>query len=410
MKLLGLPQSASILAICCISLCVDAAEPGERRLFLGGFGTIGAIYHDTEGIEYRRHQGQPRGAEANEVDFATDSLAGVQLNAAWNEELEAVAQLLTRLDSDNTWRPRVTRGFLRYRPIEETIFRAGRIGYELLPLTDSRDIGYSYLTIRPPVELLGLLPHDEFDGADVVLTHPLGAGIGRMKLYGGLTSGRLVFSEGSVDLRDSKIWGGHVEYLSGAWVTRLGHGYFLSPDPPAADPLADALRQTGSAQAIALADELAEDERRVQFSVFGLSYEEDALHARLVLARTSADHITGPKTRSGFVVVGYGIGTLTPYIAVSAIKGYDSPRSTGLPDTPSTAPLNAAAMAAQSNTQTHQATYSLGIRYDVAPKMDIKLQVDRVLLHSPNTTLDRNTPPRRETDMTVLGVAFDFIF
>jgi len=256
--------------------------------------------------------------------------------------------------------------------------------------------------------VLGLFPRDEFDGADVTLSHPLGAGIGRVKLYGGRLSGTVVLTGTRVDLDDSTLWGGHAEYLSGAWVTRVGHGYFLASEPPPTDPLADALRQTGSPQAIALADDFSANERRTQFTVFGLTYDEDALHGRLVLVRTAGDHITGPRTHSGFLTLGYTTDAFTPYISIAAIEGYEDPRSTGLPDAPPLAPLNAVVLAAQ--TPNHQSTYSLGVRYDFAPKMDVKLQIDRVFLHSQNTALDRNMPPRREADMTVFGIAFDFIF
>src|SRR5689334_9721778 len=101
------PPAAAVLAGAAIALacatCGDAlaADAGERRLTLGGFGTIGALYHDDEGLEYRRSLAQPSGAEAGEVDFTTDAVAGLQLNAAWSRQLEAVMQAVTRRSAEN---------------------------------------------------------------------------------------------------------------------------------------------------------------------------------------------------------------------------------------------------------------------------------------------------------------------
>src|SRR3546814_17704596 len=41
------------------------------------------------------------GAEADKLDFATDTIGGLQLNAAWNQQLDAVVQAVTRLNSNN---------------------------------------------------------------------------------------------------------------------------------------------------------------------------------------------------------------------------------------------------------------------------------------------------------------------
>lgn len=399
------------LAIAVACLPASAEDLQGKRLTFGGFGTIAGVYHDQEGIEYRRAVNQSRGAEAGEVDFATDSLIGAQLNAAWNPRLEVVAQVISRLNADNSWQPRVSRGFLRYVPNEALMLRTGRLGYELLPRADSRDIGYSYLTIRPPIEVFGLLPKDDFDGADLTLTQPLGNGLGRLKLYGGRTGGTFVFADGSrTELNGSNIWGGHLEYLFGGWVVRAGSGIFKAKDKPAVEPLVAALRQAGTAGAVALADELVEQGRRTTFYVLGAAYEEGPLQVKLFLARADAQSAPGPKVNFATVSAGYGIGSLTPYASFSLIDSYADVRSIGLPDTPEFAPLNAAAYAIQTVQQPEQHTLSLGLRWDVAPKMDIKFQIDQVWLSRSTLVIQRDVPFKEDVEMTVLGVAFDFVF
>jgi len=116
-----------------------AADTHDRRTSFGGFGTIGALYHDEDGLEYRRSVSQGSGAEAGEVDFATDTIGGLQLNAAWNQQLDAVIQGVTRLSANDDWDPQLTRAFVRYNPNETIALRAGRIGWDIYPRADSRE-------------------------------------------------------------------------------------------------------------------------------------------------------------------------------------------------------------------------------------------------------------------------------
>lgn len=402
-------EVALVIGLLCLP--AGAAELGERRLTLGGFGTIGAVYHDAEDREYRRSTAQGEGAKAGKVDFETDSLIGLQLNAAWNPQFEAVFQAVSRSDEYGSWRPRLTRGFLRWYPDPSLMLRAGRIGHELLPRADSRDIGYSYLPIRPSVEVFGVLPRDEIDGVDISYTHEIGDGLGRIKMFGGETGGTIVFSDRSQGrLNGSKLWGGLIEYLYESWTVRLSTGVFLRGQEPPVDPLVAALRQAGTPESQALADELAEKDRRTNFLVFGAAYDEAPWQLRLFLVQAEGDHSPTPKLRNGTLLVGYNLGRATPYASFSAIDSYAEIRGTGLPDTPQFAALNAAARQVQTASQPQQHSFAVGLRYDIAPKVDLKVQVDQVRLRGSNLVLDRHSPPDDYGDMTVFGLALDFIF
>lgn len=399
------------LAIGLFCLPAAAAELGERRVTLGGFGTLGAIYHDAEDREYRRSSAQGRGAEAGEIDFETDSLIGLQLNAAWNRQFETVLQAVSRSDEYGSWRPRLTRGFLRWNPDPSLMLRAGRIGHELLPRADSRDIGYSYLPIRPPLEVFGVLPRDEIDGADITFTREIGEGLGRAKIFGGEMGGRIVFADGSQkNIGGSKFWGGLLEYLYEGWAVRIGSGVFMAADEPPVDPLVAALRQAGTPESQDLADELAEKERRTLFTVFGLAYDEAPWQLRLFLIQADGDHPPTPKLRFGTLLAGYSLGRVTPYASFSAIDSYAETRGTGLPNAPRFAPLNAAARDVQTRSQPQQHSLALGLRYDLAPKVDLKFQIDRVRLRGTPIVFDHHSPPDDYGDMTVFGLALDFIF
>ncbi|MDP9140118.1 MAG: hypothetical protein M3O62_04905 [Pseudomonadota bacterium] len=394
------------------SLCSPAAaDLGERRLSFAGFGTLAALYHDEDGVEYRRSVSQPSGAESGKLDFDTDSLAGLQVNAAWNREVELVVQGVTRLTPENDWQPELTRAFLRYDYAGMAELRAGRIGLEIYPRADSRDIGYSQLTIRPAVEIFGIVPTAYFDGAELGLTHPVGDGLASLKLYGGAASGKVVSADRSAnDLDGARIWGGHVQYLHGPWILRLGAGNYRLDEVVSLDGLADGLRQTGQPQALALAAAFDRNGRDILFTVAGAAYSEGPLQVQLFAGTVDGEAATSPDLRVGLLTGGYRIDTLTPYAMLAFVDNADRIRGTGLPDTPEFAALNAGALAVQAAGQSNQRSAALGLRYDFAPKLALKLQLDHIWVRDSNLIFDRNPPPQENFEMTVLGVALDFIF
>lgn len=405
-------KGRALAALVLAASCQANADVGERRVTLGGFGTLGALYHDDDGFEYRRSASQPRGGQAGEIDFAVDSLAGIQINAAWNQTLEAVAQGVTRLSADNDWQPQLTRAFLRHNPNEIVELRAGRLGWEIYPRADSRDIGYSQLAMRPAVEVFGFLPTDRFDGGEIQLKRPLGEGLLSLKLFGGAAEGRVVRADGSVnDIDGSKVWGGRLEYSTGPWVLRLGSGVFELDEAPPLDALVTGLRQTGQPQALALADTFASGERRTLFLVAAAAYDEGPVQARIFLGRTeSDDSIRTPKVTSGQIIGGYDFGALTPYASFAYIDSYNDVRSTGLPDEPQFAALNAGAAAAQAVTQYNQSSLALGLRYDFLPRLALKVQMDHVWMQGTPLVFENGRSQSGEDEMTVFGVALDFIF
>jgi hypothetical protein len=400
----------AVAAACMVSAPARATD-SERRLSLGGFGTIGALYHNEDGLEYRRNINQPRGARAGKLDLATDSLLGLQLNAAWNRELELVTQAVTRLSADNDWQPQLTRAFVRYNPGETLSLRAGRIGWEIYPRADSRNIGYSQSSIRPPVEAFGFIPAEAYDGGDLTLTRPLGDGLLGVQLYGGVTSGKVVRADGTFnDIDGSPVWGGHVDYSFGPWVVRLGSGVFELRNAPDLDALVAGLRQTGQAQALALADTFADKDRRTLFYVAGAAYDEGPLQSRLFLGRTQSDGVAGRNALTGLLTAAYRRDRLTPYGSLAFIHSLREIEETGLPDAPQFAALNAGAHATQAIGYNDQRSLSLGLRYDFRPKLALKFQVDQVWMYGSTLVFEGDRPQSGSDRMTVFGLSLDFIF
>lgn len=168
-----------------VSSTAQAIELANGRLSLNGFGTLGMAKSTDSDAEFIRDISQKRGS-AGEWDADIDSRFGLQLGAPLTDTLDAVVQGVSRYNYDGNYDPTVTWAFLRYAPDPAMTIRVGRVALDTYMLADSRDVGYSYVWVRPPVDYYGTRHLSHIDGADIVLRRPLGDGL----LWGKLFAGR----------------------------------------------------------------------------------------------------------------------------------------------------------------------------------------------------------------------------
>jgi hypothetical protein len=387
-----------------------AADLGDSRFALRGFGTAALTTQDSDDLEFRRHAGQPIGLESGRVDLFTDSIAGAQVNFRAGTDVDMVLQAVTRLNVDGDWHPSITQAFVRYSSDESLTLRAGRIGFDIYLLAESRQVGYSYVPLRPSVEFYGLLANDSIDGGDVSYTRRIGPGLVRGRLFAGRGSDEMAFPDGGNQAIESEVLGASFDYIVGGWTARIAGGrwrYDVNPDAPM---LVQALRMTGTSQALAVAAQLDQPTFKTLGVQFGVAYDEGPLKAQLMWSVLDSDPIFGPDTRGLYAFAGYRLGPWTPYASFSRSRDVAPVVSTGLPDLPEFAPLEQAVLDMQYGARTTQRTASLGVRYDVARNIDLKLQVDRARIQDSALVFDRRMGPREDADMTVIALALDFVF
>ena len=113
--------------------------------------------------------------------------------------------------------------------------------------------------------------------------------------------------------------------------------------------------------------------------------------------------------RAWHTQVGYRVNDWTPFVAFSATRDRDAMRTTDLPDVPEALPLNHAVWALQHNMRATQESTSIGVRWDFAPRWDLKFQADFTSIEDSALNFDRHAVPG-DADMTVLTVGVDFVF
>jgi hypothetical protein len=389
---------------------VFAQDIGTERVTFRGFGTLGVSTHDTDGIEYRRNTGQGRGVESGELDFETDSLAGLQVNTRLSSKLDVVLQGVMRQDAGGDWSPRLSQGYLRFSPDEALVLRAGRVGFDIYLLAESRQVGYSYLSVRPSPEFYGQITNDDIDGLDVAYTRRIGRGLFRARAFGGDGSGDLGFADRSTRDTVADVYGATFDYIFRGWTARVATVQF-NYDAGAEIPLlVGTLRATQFPSAIAVADGLDRNGFQSDGVQLGVAYDDGPVLAQVLYGAVSSDSIAGPNFDKLYALIGYRLHKWTPYASFASSSDRNPVRDAGLPDVPMLAPLNDAVAQIQKATRSTQHTASLGVRYAFNSHLDFKLQADRTHVRDSSLLFDYRTDAGSPYDLTVVTAAVDFVF
>lgn len=144
-----------------------------------------------------------------------------------------------------------------------------------------------------------------------------------------------------------------------------------------------------------------------------MGYDNGEWLLDMELARLSTSGALVPTGTAGYLSVGYRSGAFTPYAVYARFLSDQEP-------TESTADwsltpfegLRDAALGTFNGVLIEQYTHSLGLRWDVAPKMALKAQWDRTYIEKEQFALwaHRNGRADRDATVNVFSFALNFIF
>jgi len=401
--------TALIASVLIVPLAAGADDPRAESIFsFSGFGTLGLTHNSTGRAEYRRDITQPGGV-GHRWSADVDSRLGLQLNARPSAEVEGVVQVVSKYGHDGSYSPALTWAFLSYTPDPKWKARAGRLGWDVYMLSDSRNVGYAYLWARPPVDYFGPLQVSHIDGADVVLKTQTGGGLLSTKLYWGRANEKLPSPpDADYDLAGTRVAGVNLDFQKGDWLFRAGYTSLkLRKDLPAFDGMLAALRATGSPGAASVADDLALAGKTVRIASAGVVWEHGPWQAQVMANRLTSNTPTYPQKDSGYLLLGYRSGKWTPFVTLSGTRSKATQRATGLP-TPNA--LDTAVATSLAAAQSRQVTLAIGARWDLMRNADLKFQLEQVRVHDRAALLWRNAQADWDGRATVFSVVLDFVF
>lgn len=407
-------KKQGIVAVAFAAICVAPiawAQGDESVVSVSGFGTLGAVYHDLDGVEFRRDNSQPSGAKAQQLSLDNDSMLGLQLTARPSAQLEATVQLVSRHAIDG-YSPQVSWAYAKYKPVEGVAIRAGRLGIEMYMQGDSAEIGYANLLVRQPM----VFYPRSMDGLDVELVRPLADGTLRLKGMVGSVLGKLLTNGDPYDTKGSKMWGALVEYSQGGWVGRVSTGQ-LTLKRELSGSQFEALRSAlfMAPNGLKIIDTLSMANRPITYTSVALAYDSGPLQSSVSYVRVATPNWQDQLVFSS--QVGYRIGKFTPYAAYATTQTDRAIVSTGIPLGLSfaTDALNQGSEQAQAALKNNQSDFGLGVRYDISRNTSIKFQADRIRYQDPGSITDPSLlsgdyQSRSTRALSLFSVALEFTF
>lgn len=391
------------------AVVLPAAGDEATGFSIQGFGTLGSVRTSGDRVNFVRDLSQPDGA-TDHWTGRTDSLFGLQLNARISSQFEGVAQAVSRYRHDGTFNPEFSWVYLKFDPDPRWSLRVGRLGTEFFMLADSRLVGYSYLTVRPPGDYFWSLPFQHIDGVDVAMAVPVDGGLLRGKLFAGVSSEKLPLAERTWKLDGSHMAGAYADFHRGAWQTRLTYARIHFNNNLPTDDLLAALRSTGAPSARAAARSLTAADSHSDYYSFGIVYDDGPWQAQLMLNRVEHSSKSFQNAHAGYLVGGRRVGNVTPYLGYSWVKSKANRVDTGLPDVGLLAGLNALVGQLLVDGHAHQHTTFAGVRWDFAANVALKAQWDRIRGEADSVFPYRWEKAGWNGKLDVFSLTLDFVF
>lgn len=396
----------------------DIPEHAEPMWSLSGYGTVGLAHSTEHKADFVAHDLQRRGAGRHANWSAeVDSRVGAQLDGRFSSALSGVVQVTSEQRYDGSYKPEIEWANLKYQFTPDVSLRAGRIVLPTFLLSDSRKVGYSSPWVRPPVEVYSLVPMTRLDGVDGTWRHSFGDFHNTMQVAYGKSTARMPDDEGGkVEVENGMGISNTLEY--GA--STLHFTYIRARGSISSyDPLFNGYRQV-AAMAPPLApyvnhviDKYEADDKPFSIFTIGASYNPGKWFVMGEYGIIDTHSVYG--RRSGWYVSGgYRFGTVTPYVTYAAAHRNSNSSDPGIPN-PGNNPLIAglnAELNEQLSAASVQKTISLGVRWDCAKNLALKMQYDRTNIGSGSPgSLDHQSDDYVEGGkFRVFSITADFLF
>jgi hypothetical protein len=408
-----LPLACALLATVLHTAGARADDAATPLFSYSGFGTVGVVHSSEDKADFTSSIFNPNGAGYSRAWSAdVDSLLAGQVTATFTPQLSAVLQMMSEQNYDNTYRPHMEWGNVKYQFTPDLFVRAGRVVMPSFMNSEYRNVGYASIWVRPPLEVYSLVPITVNDGGDASYRMHFGDVADTVHvIYGGLDS----TTPAGGHARAWNQWGVFDTLEYGPWTLRIAyHQAHLNLD--SLRSFFDAFRQFGPG-GTAIADKYDCDGKLIPLGSVGASYDPGRWILMAEWATSNSHCFIGAQT--GWYAGGsYRFGKLSPYITYAQLKADSSTSTAGL--SLQALPPSAVGPAAGLNAGLNgilgsipvQKTVSIGARWDFAKNIDLKLQFDHTMLGAGSPGLLINVQPGFQPggSVNLFSATVDFVF
>lgn len=347
-----------------------------------GFGTLGAYQSNNDDVRVRPDARARAGSEGD-LRFDGDTLLAVQGTVNPNGPLKGVIQMVSHKKIDGTtydgnWRPLTEWAYLGWDITPEFNWKAGRVVAPLFMMSDTRNLGYSQIAVRPPQMVYQINPITNLDG--MTANWDLRAGETLLTLTG--MYGKSSVANSSGNFKAGKIFGGALKANNGDWTARAGVTYFNQIDVLLTSALQaqyNGIRQldlAGCTNCAAEVDSKAPlNDVHLKMLSFGLTWEHDDYTVQAEYVNRFSNSLAAPDTKGWYIQGSKRIGDWTPYVRYGELNNYDSVNLVNGGAMPA---QYATALAGANNAKLFgdqtRSELAFGVRWDFTPKAALKAE------------------------------------
>lgn len=411
-------------ALCFVLLACSSALAEEQAISnrFSGFASLGLVSNDNPDLIFRREITQGEGSHDGSIEWRNDSLLGLQWQTQWSYQWETTAQFIVKDRINNNFEESIEWAFVRYRPLDGFDIRAGRLGTDIFMLSDYRQVGYALPWVRPPHDTYGLLSFYHFDGIDVNKRFNIKDSTLNIKTFYGKSDQEYPINTGANDNYRLIFEGGgtSITWELNEWKLRYSYAD-VEVQNNNANLLADALNNVSFLwpEASEIGERFNTKGKHFKYHQLGMVYDNNSwwLQSEITFLNSEAPVIFS--TRHFYVSVGRRINTFTLYAThgylrtqqdlthISAPIGYPPEIGQQLNG------LASLAEQALNSARSNQKSFGVGVRWDFANKMALKLQADKFTIDKYGDALwvksSTNYVPKNQT-ANVISFSWDVLF
>jgi hypothetical protein len=395
----------------------------EVENHFSGFATLGLVSNDNPDLVFRRDISQGDGSYDGNVEWQTDSLLGAQWQTRWSPYFDTTLQVVAKERHENTLENAVEWAFVRYRPSDGLDLRFGRLGSDIFMLSDYRQVGYAFPWVRPPHDYYTLLSLFHFDGADITKRFNFDDASLNIKVFYGNSDQNYPdgFRSSDSTRLDFNLAGTSLIWEQNNWKLRYSYAN-VEINNNAAPELAAALGSVVPLwpEAKHLINQIETKGRDFRYHEIGINYDNNRWWLQAEVTQLRSQTAIVPQSDHAYLSIGrrfdqfsiYALGGIArpkrDQLIVTSPSGYPSPIAEQL------ALLALSTERGLNGVRIDQKSVGMGVRWDFAPKMALKFQLEEFRIDRWGTNLwlrvDRATAITNTQTARVSSLALDILF
>lgn len=344
----------------------------DNNLTIKGFGTVGAVYNDNKDYIFRNDTLNKDGS-AGDVDFFTDSILGLQVNYNFNKNISIISQLIAQEDNYGKKELKIDSAYLKYDSTDNIIFKAGRIRTPYFKNSDNRNIGYSKLMIREPIEVYGQVPFHSYNGVEFTYSnlidkyfYTIQANYGKEHISIPIHSMNQTLDTKINDIKAINLtFGNEIAEIRATYM----HGKTTARNSDL-DLLFSTMKTLGLTN---IANKYEYIDKDSEYLGFGLFINQNNFTFASEYGKRKVDSMYG-NVHGYYATLGYNFNNITPYVSYSKAKMDETPITINTV-VPSVNDSFNSLLALQNVAQD---TKSIGLKYFINENLDFKLQYQRI--------------------------------